>query len=272
MPSLPDAYTAANRALWNDWLATQRDSDHHRDVARFQTTGSSLRPIERRELGELGNLAGTSLLHLQCNMGCDTLSWARLGARVTGVDLSDTAIERARALTAEADLDATFIRANLYDLPAVLDERFDLVYTTYGALCWLPDVVRWAEIAARYVRPSGALYLLDIHPISAAFEQIASPTGDPLTFRAANPYFSAAQPTADTASSATVYTWPHSLGEVVSALLAAGLRLDFLHEHPVSFWRRYPALIQRDDGYWHWPEHAVPLPLLYSIKATRESA
>lgn len=263
---MPDAYTDANRALWNDWLATQRDSDHHRDVARFQATGSSLRPIERRELGDL---AGASLLHLQCNMGSDTLSWARLGAGVTGVDLSDTAIARARALAAESGLDATFIRADLYDLPALLDQRFDLVYTTYGALCWLPDVARWAEVAARYLRPGGALYLLDIHPISAAFEQIASPDDDPLTFRAAGPYFSAATPTAETASGATVYTWPHSLGEVVSAIRAAGLCFDFLHEHPVSFWRRYPALIQRDDGYWHWPERAIPLPLLFSIKATR---
>jgi SAM-dependent methyltransferase len=262
-----DAYIAANRALWNDWLATQRDSDHHRDVARFQATGSSLRPIERRELGDL---AGASLLHLQCNMGCDALSWARLGARVTGVDLSDTAIERARALATESGLDATFIRADLYDLPSILDERFDLVYTTYGALCWLPDVARWAEVAARYVRPGGSLYILDIHPISATFEQIASPDcDDPLTFRAAGPYFSTTAPTAEDASGATVYTWPHSLGEVVSALLAAGLHLDFLHEHPVSFWRRYPALVQRDDGYWHWPEHAIPLPLLFSIKATR---
>jgi len=269
MPSMPNAYTAANRALWNDWLATQRDSDHHRDVARFQATGSSLRPIERRELGELGDLAGASLLHLQCNMGSDTLSWARHGTRVTGVDLSDTAIERARALASEAGLDATFIRADLYDLPSLLDERFDLVYTTYGALCWLPDVARWAAIAARYVRPGGALYILDIHPISATFEQIASPASEPLSFRAAGPYFSATDPTAETSSGATVYTWPHSLGEVVSALRAAGLRLDFLHEHPVSFWPRYPALVQRDDGYWHWPDHAIPLPLLYSIKATR---
>src|SRR5579859_4104061 len=121
---MPD-YTASNRALWNAWTAQHTDSDHHRDVARFRATGSSLRPIERAELGEV---TGKSLLHLQCNMGCDTLSWARLGASVTGVDLSDAAIERGRALASAASLPARFLQSDLYAIPDALDEQFDIVY------------------------------------------------------------------------------------------------------------------------------------------------
>lgn len=263
---MPD-YIASNRALWNTWTAQHLETDHHRDVARFRATGSSLRPIERAELGDV---AGKSLLHLQCNMGCDTLSWARLGARVTGVDLSDTAVERAQALAAEANLPARFLQSDLYTLPDTLDEQFDIVYTSYGALCWLPDLTRWAEVVARYVRPGGIVYMVEMHPTGTMFS--GAPSDDAgQRFQIANPYFHTADPAPeDDGHGNTVYVWTYSLGEVVTALLDAGLRLDYLHEFPMSFYHQFPALIHGEDEYWRWPpDSGNSMPLLFSLRAHR---
>ncbi|HLZ21819.1 MAG TPA: class I SAM-dependent methyltransferase [Ktedonobacterales bacterium] len=263
---MPD-YTASNRALWNAWTAQHTDSDHHRDVARFRATGSSLRPIERAELGDV---SGKSLLHLQCNMGCDTLSWARLGASVTGVDLSDAAIERGRSLATEAGLPARFLQSDLYALPDALDEQFDIVYTSYGALCWLPDLDRWARLVARYVKPDGIFYMVEMHPTSLMF------AGDPTDeagrrFEVAAPYFHRAEPLSDEDGRGnTVYGWTYGLGEVVTALLDAGLRLDYLHEFPMSFYQQFPALIHGDDEYWRWPATSGnTMPLLFSLRARK---
>jgi SAM-dependent methyltransferase len=148
-------YVRANRAAWDRWTLEATDSEHHRDVAVFRGGGLSLRPIELREVGDV---AGITLLHLLCNMGCDTLSWARRGASVTGVDISEAAIARARALAAEAGIDARFLRSDLYALPDVLDERFDVVFTSYGALCWMPDLERWAQIVSHFLKDGGTFH------------------------------------------------------------------------------------------------------------------
>ena len=260
-------HIASNRALWNTWTVQHIESDHHRDVARFRTTGSSLRPIERAELGDV---TGKSLLHLQCNMGCDTLSWARLGARITGVDFADAAIEKGRALADEAGLPARFIQSDLFALPEVLNEQFDIVYTSYGALCWLPDLTRWARVAARYVRPGGVFYMVEMHPTGTMF---SGGSGDEagMRFQIANPYFHRAEPdAADDGHGNTVYVWTYSLGEVVTALLEAGLRLDYLHEFPMSFYRQFPALVHGDDEYWRWPDASGnSMPLLFSLQARK---
>jgi SAM-dependent methyltransferase len=261
---MPD-YTASNRALWNSWTVQHTQSDHHRDVARFRATGSSLRPIE---CAELGDVAGKSLLHLQCNMGCDTLSWARLGANVTGVDLSDAAVERGRSLATETNLPARFIRSDLYALPDALDEQFDIVYTSYGALCWLPDLTRWAQVAVRYVRPGGIFYMVEMHPSGVMFASDGSDEAG-TRFQVANPYFHQTEPASEEDGRGnTIHVWTFSLGEVVTALLDAGLRLDFLHEFPMSFYRQFPALVHGEDEYWRWPATSGnTMPLLFSLRA-----
>lgn len=257
-------YIESNRAHWNMWTAHHTDSDHHRDVARFRATGSSLRPIE---LAELGDVSGKSLLHLQCNMGCDTLSWARLGARVTGVDLSDAAVERGSALASETGLPAHFLQSDLYALPDALDEQFDIVYTSYGAIGWLPDLDRWAEVVAHYVRPGGLFYMVEMHPTGIMLSSAGDETG--MRFQVANPYFHGAEPLSeDDGHGNTLHVWSYGLGEVLTALLDAGLCLDYLHEHPMSFYRQFPALLHSEDEYWRWPAaSANTMPLLFSLCA-----
>jgi SAM-dependent methyltransferase len=258
-------YVQANRALWNEWTVRDLASAHHRDVATVRAGGLSLRSIER---GELGDVSGKTLLHLQCNMGSDTLSWARLGARVTGVDLADVTIERARALAQETGLTARFVQSDLYALPERLDEQFDIVFTSYGALCWLPDLAGWARIAARYVRPGGSFYIVDAHPATNA---LAQDSGDETgsRFAVAAPYPHTAQPLTEESRGETVHLWSYGLGEVVTVLVEAGLHIEQVREHACTWWRRFPALVQDDEGWWRWPSAENTLPLLFSLRAIR---
>ncbi|HEU0027654.1 MAG TPA: class I SAM-dependent methyltransferase [Ktedonobacterales bacterium] len=259
-------YTEANRATWNLWVTRDTASDHHKDVARYRATGSSLRPIERAELGDV---VGKTLLHLQCNLGSETLSWARLGARVTGVDIADEAINFARELAEVGGLAdaARFIRSDVNDLPATLDERFDIVIATYGALCWAPDLDRWAQVAANCVAPGGQLLLVDLHPAGMAVD---ADQGDPrgLSLRLSRSYFHTGEPlTEEKPGEPPVYAWTYGLGEVVSAVASAGLRMESLREYPFAHWRQFPQLVESGDGYWRWPDSTNTLPLLFSLRA-----
>ncbi len=270
-------YTQANRAIWNEWLIHNTTSDHYKDRETFLATGSSLRSIERTEVGEV---AGKSLLHLLCNLGSDTLSWARLGALVTGVDFAQTAITEAQALAAQTELDARFICSDLYALPETLNEQFDIVISTYGVLCWMPDLTRWAEIVARYLKPGGCFHLVDMHPTTNSLRSVDDKANAPGTvFRVARSYFHAEQPQQEQVTlsvdgaTAALSSWSYGLGEVVSALVAAGLRLDFLHEFPMSFYQQFPSLVQDADGWWRWPTSVDgpqnTMPLLFSLRASR---
>ncbi|HEV8192963.1 MAG TPA: class I SAM-dependent methyltransferase [Ktedonobacterales bacterium] len=264
---MADEYARANRAVWDRWTLEATDSEHHRDVAVFRSGSLSLRSIE---LHEVGDVAGKTLLHLLCNMGCDTLSWARQGAQVTGVDISSAAVAQAQALAAEAELAARFVCSDLYALPEVLHEQFDVVFSSYGALCWLPDLERWASIVRGYLKPGGVFYAVDMHPVAGLVEG----EGTVLRVRERNAYFHATQPfredvpTREAGRTMPLYSWSYSLGEVISALLAAGLRLEYVHEFPQTFYQQFPSLIPGDDRYWHWPLPENTLPLLFSIRAT----
>jgi 2-polyprenyl-3-methyl-5-hydroxy-6-metoxy-1,4-benzoquinol methylase len=144
-----DERIKVNLAAWNQMARMHAASPGYR-LAEFKAGANVLQGIE---LGEVGDVGGKSLLHTQCHFGLDTISWARLGARVTGVDFSDEAIGLARSISAELKIPARFIQSNIYDAPGAIDEQFDMVFTSYGALCWLPDIKRWAEIAAGFVKP-----------------------------------------------------------------------------------------------------------------------
>lgn len=268
-----DTSTQANRAAWNTWLARDVHSSHHQDVARFRATGSSLRSIE---LAELGAVEGMSLLHLQCNMGSETLSWARLGASVTGVDISDEAIACARALAEESGLPARFIRADLYDLPGLLDDRFEIVFASYGVLFWLPDLARWAATIAHFLKPGGTFYLIDMHPYTNPLGEIEStPRG--MRFAVRYPYFHSSAPArpVDAAPAAASddgeQVWAYGMGEVITALIAAGLRLEYVHEFPMQHYQQFPALVQDADGWWRWPAPGNTLPLLFSLRASLDA-
>jgi SAM-dependent methyltransferase len=255
-----------NRAMWDERVPIHLASRFY-DVTGFKSGRSSLRPFE---VGEVGSVSGKDLLHLQCHFGMDTLSWARLGARVTGVDFSSPAVEAARRLAAEASLDATFVCADVYSAPAALGRRFDVVYTGIGALIWLPDIVRWAGVVAQLLEPGGVLYLVEVHPLIDVFadatldvehEYFHDPAGT--VFDGAGSY---ADPDARTRRNRSV-EWRHPLGDVVSALVDAGLRIELLREHDFTVYARWPFLEQRADGYFHFPPSMKRLPLLYSLRA-----
>jgi SAM-dependent methyltransferase len=260
-------YLQANRAIWDAWTARDLTSDHHRAVEIMRAGGSTLRSIERDELGEV---AGKTLLHLQCNMGADTLSWARLGATVTGVDFSHEAISVAHHLADDVGPPAHFITSDIYHLPDALDERFDLVVSTYGTIGFLPDLARWAEVVARYVADGGRFLLVDMHPLSLILHQASQANSDLVV---AQSYFTGGAPDEErvhvAAGASPLYTWRHSLGDVVTALAQAGLRIAALREYPYTFWRQFPALRQDGDGWWRWPDNARQVPLLYSLLAVR---
>jgi SAM-dependent methyltransferase len=253
-----------NRALWDELTPIHLASDFY-DVDSFRAGRSSLRRIEVEELGEV---TGKTLLHLQCHFGMDTLSWARLGAEVTGCDLSARSIEVARSLAEDLGVKARFVCCELYHLPHVLDGDFDVVFTSYGALPWLPDIGGWADVVRHFLRPGGIFYMVEFHPVIHAFGD--GPESDlaesyfhrdePHPWKAKATY---ADPTATVSN--TSFQWHHPLGDVVSSLVDRGLAIELLHEHPSSPERLRPWMVQDEDGWWRSPLDA--LPALFSLRA-----
>ncbi|MER5938398.1 class I SAM-dependent methyltransferase [Streptomyces sp. NPDC001928] len=273
MPSTtPTNWNDANRALWDERVPLHAEGAFY-DLDGFRAGTDPLRDFE---LAEVGDVTGRSLLHLQCHMGQDTLSWARHGAaRVVGLDFSAPAVDTARSLAADLGLGpdrAAFVTSDVYDAAdAVPDPSYDIVYTGGGALCWLPDLTRWAETAASLVAPGGFLYLAEFHPLT---EVLDDETGS----RVVRDYFDRdaqvydipgtyASDSMDTVNNRSV-EWQHPIGEVVTALAATGLRIEFLHEHDVSLFRRFETFEER-DGYHRFPAGRPRIPLMYSLKASR---
>ena len=270
-----DEALRSNRELWDAWTKIHVASAFY-DVASFR---SGERPIRLAdyEREEVGRVEGRTLLHLQCHFGMDTLSWARLGATVTGIDFSGEAISAARELAADLGIPATFIQSDLYQLPEVLDEQFDIVYTSGGVLEWLPDITSWGRVAAHFVRPGGFLYVTEIHPVAQVFENEGVEPGE---LRLAYPYWSHPEPLrfevkgsyADREAPTdglVEYGWDHSLGEILTSLADAGLRLEFLHEFDFVRWP-VDFLVEGEDGRWRLPDGSKgSLPLFFSLKATK---
>jgi SAM-dependent methyltransferase len=264
-----------NQALWDAWTRIHVPSAFY-DVASFRDGTRPIR-LSDYELEEIGPVDGRSLLHLQCHFGLDTLSWARLGARVTGLDFSAEAVAAARALADDVGLEARFVQSNVYDAPEVLDETFDIVYTSRGVLGWLPDIRGWARVAAHFVRPGGTFYVTEIHPVAQVFEDEGVESGE---LRLRYPYWSHAEPISFDAQGSYAdpsantdglreHGWDHSLGEIVTALVDAGLRIDFVHEFPFVEWP-VAFLVEGADGRYRLPPSAGgELPLFFSIGATK---
>jgi SAM-dependent methyltransferase len=258
-----------NLRYWDEVVPIHAASEFY-DVEGFKKGENKLNELER---GEVGDVKGKSLLHLQCHFGLDTLSWARMGARVTGMDYSEAAIQKAQQLAEECSLDARFIHCNLYELPKHLEERFDIVFTSYGVLCWMPDLREWARIAASFVKPGGFFYIAEFHPFSYVFDD----QGDHLAYR--YPYFLNGAMHFDfdgtyTDSDAKLnnredYEWNYRLGDVVTALIDAGLTVEFLHEHPFTVYQQLPFLEKIEKGIWRFPNGEEPIPLMFSLKARK---
>lgn len=264
-----ERYYNVNRELWDKFARQHYDSEFY-GTKRFLEGGSTLNSIE---LEELGDVDGKTLLHLQCHFGLDTLSWAREGAIVTGVDFSREAIRLAGKLADQAGIGAEFIQANIYDLPDVLSKSFDIVFTSYGVTCWLHDISQWGEIVAHFLKRGGTFYIADFHPITWIFDW-----DDPDDFKMVRGYFHKFKPDEfevdGSYSGAEIeeqidYEWAWGMGDVITALARAGLRIEFVHEFPKMPFQNFSFLKRSDDGYWVYDSPDVALPLSYSIKASK---
>ena len=264
-------HMATNLLNWDERVRIHVASDFY-DVASFKAEKTTLLPVE---VAEVGDVRGKTLLHLQCHFGLDTLSWACKSALVTGVDFSGEAIRTARRLAQELGIAARFIESNVYDLREVLTETFDVVFTSYGVLCWLPDILEWGRIVASFVRPGGFFYIIDGHPLFHTFADSLS--GQDL--RLLNKYFSSealnyeedgtyADPSARLERKRQ-YEFQHTIGEIVTSLVDAGLQIEFLHEFPFSAYAALPGMTKGDDGYYRLTEQDGLVPFLFSVKARK---
>jgi SAM-dependent methyltransferase len=269
----------SNRANWDERVGVHLGPRGY-TLADLRAGQGRLCAIEQAELPPV---AGKRVLHLECHFGADTLRLAQQGATVVGLDFSAPAIAAARALADELGLAdrARFIEADVYDTPQAvpLPHGFDLVFVTWGALCWLPDIPRWAKIVAAMLRPGGQLYLAEGHPTAYVLDdEIPTAEGRPGFFA---PYFvrdpipnddtrDYIDPEARLVHSRT-YNWIHPLGELVTTLIASGLTLDWLHEHDSVTWRMFECLTKDAQGLYRWPDKPW-LPLSFSLLATRRGA
>jgi SAM-dependent methyltransferase len=281
MASHPEAstqrYLDENRRLWDAWTKSHVDSAFY-DVASFRDGERPIR-VADYEIAEVGDVSGKVLLHLQCHFGLDTLSWARLGATVTGADFSAEAVAAATALATELDIPATFVCSNLYDLPQTLDAEaaFDVVYTSNGVLGWLPDITEWARVVAHFLKPGGVFYITEIHPVAMAFENEGVRPGelrlqypywnqaDPISLEVKGSY---ADPEAPT-DGLMEHGWAHGLGDIVTALIEAGLRIESLREYPFCMWS-LDFLVKGPDGRYRLPDGVGgELPISFSLRARK---
>lgn len=259
-------YFEANKELWNQRTAVHLDSSFYNREG-FKKGETVLTPIELRELGEV---KGKTLLHLQCHFGMDSLDWARRGARVTGVDLSDKAIQEAQQLNDEMGLDARFVCCNVLDTAAHVPDQFDIVFTSYGTIGWLPDLVPWAQMIAEKLKPGGIFYIAEFHPVVWMFD-------DDFT-RIAYSYENREVIITENQGTYTdrnadikgkEYSWNHSISEVLNALTGAGLQLKQFNEFMYSPYPCFRNVIEFEPGKWHIKGLEGKIPMLYSLKATR---
>lgn len=256
-------YLKINKDAWDQRTRVHLDSKFY-DVASFKKGRCSLNPIE---LQQVGSVQGKSLLHLQCHFGQDTLSWARLGADVTGVDLSADAIQQANQLKQSLQLEAGFIESDVIEFGRHNRRQFDIVFTSYGVLSWLPNLDDWAQVIAQSLVVGGEFHLVEFHPLSDLFSGYA--------------YFSSGQPdiqeegtyteNCDGTVSTTV-TWSHSVGEVIKALIGAGLTIDTFAEFPYSPYECFEGVEWVPDQGYQLLYQGQQVPLVYSVKARKLGA
>lgn len=267
-----------NREHWEELAALHLETDYY-NVEGFLDGESTLDPIETTELG---NVEGYSLLHLQCHFGLDTLSWARRGADVTGVDISMEAVEAAQELAIEAELadQARFVQSDVYELDGdespIEGEKFDIVYTSFGVLFWLPDLEEWADIVEQFIQSGGTFYLIDHHPFTNTLGEDSTAEN----LRVDYPYFREriSYDATETGSYAGIgpeelkhgptHGWSHSIGEIVSVLCQSGLCIEFLHEYAWSTYKAIDAMENQGDGRYALPKLKHNLPFVFSLRAS----
>ena len=270
-------YRTVNRANWNERAPAHAASPDYA-FDRFAGDPSYLSRVVRFDVPRLGDITGLRAVHLQCHIGTDTISLSRLGARMTGLDFSGASLAQARALAARAHADIEFVEAEVYDAPKVLEQgAFDLVYTGIGALCWLPDVAHWARVVSALLRPGGRLFLREGHPMLWALDD-ARDDGvlaveyayferpEPLVWEEPGTYVA----TDASFTHNVTHSWNHGIGEVVTALMDAGLDLTMLQEHDSVPWDALPGQMTRDEqGEWRLTDRPWRLAHTYTLQAVR---
>jgi len=259
-------YFDANKNLWNQRTTVHKDSDFY-NLAGFKAGENILTPIE---LNEVGDVKGKSLLHLQCHFGMDTLSFSRMGAKCTGIDLSDDAIKLAQEINDELKLDAKFVCCNVLDTSVYIKEQFDIVFTSYGTIGWLPDLKPWAKMIAERMKPDGFFYIAEFHPVMWMFDddfthikyayenQEVIVTENEGTYTDRNADIKGKE-----------YSWNHSISEVLNALVGAGLKIEFFNEHMYSPYPCFRNTVETEKDKWHIKGMEGKLPMVYSLKAVK---
>jgi SAM-dependent methyltransferase len=270
-------YREINGAYWDERVAAHAASPDY-GLERFVDDPTFLSDVVRFDVPRLGDISGLDTVHLQCHIGTDTISLARLGARMTGLDISAPALEVGRQLAASAGVDVRFVQSELYSAPAVLGEgAFDLVFTGIGALCWIPDIRAWADVVAALLRPGGRLHIREGHPM---LWSLADARVDGLLV-VDLPYFERPEPVVwdedgtyvetDTVFSKNVtHEWNHGLGEIVSALFANGMQLTLFEEHDSVPWEAFPGQMKdAGGGEWRIADRPERLAHSYTLQAVK---
>jgi SAM-dependent methyltransferase len=269
-------YLALNKANWDDRAAAHAASATY-DVERFVADPSFLSGVVRFDQPLLGAIAGQKGVHLQCHIGTDTISLARLGALMTGLDFSPASLAEARRLARRTGTPVDFVESDVYNALAVLEPgSFDLVYTGIGALCWLPDITRWASVVASLLRPGGRLFLRDGHPMLLALDETQTDClvigypyferEEPLVFEDGGTYVD----TDATFANNVTHEWNHGLAQVITALLGAGMVITGLAEHDSVPWEALPGqMIKDSSGEWRLADRPWRLAASYTLQASR---
>ena len=263
----PIDYLKLNKQTWDNKVDIHIASDFYKNES-FLKGKSTLNSIELELLGDVSN---KSILHLQCHFGQDTISIARLGAKATGIDLSDKAIERAKEFTAVLGLDAAFICCDIYDLQNFLDEKFDIVFTSYGTIGWLPDLDKWAKIVTHFLKPNGKFVMADFHPVVWMYDNNFKEVF--YNYFNAEPIFENESGTyADRNSEIQNQTisWNHPISEILNALISNSLELNQFNEFDYSPYNCFNEAEEFVTGKFRIKHFENKIPMVYSILATKK--
>ena len=259
-------YFNANKATWNDKVKVHAESDMY-TMDAFKKGKTSLMQYE---LAALNDVSGKSLLHLQCHFGQDTLSWSRLGAKCVGVDLSDEGVKLAQQLNEELNLDAQFVCCNVLDTARHVVGTFDIVFTSYGVIGWLPDLKPWGKMIAEKLKKGGTFYIAEFHPIVWMFDYLEGKPIMKYGYMQDEVIYEEYEGTYANQDSKMItkeYGWNHGLSEVINALTAAGLQIEYLNEYNESPYDVLPDLEKTESGMYVTKDQLYPL--IFEIKATK---
>ncbi len=260
-------YRAVNKQTWNNKTDIHIASEFY-DVEGFLNGKSTLNDIE---LKILGDVSGKKILHLQCHFGQDTISFARMGAKATGVDLSDKAIERAREFAEKLNLDVTFVCCDIYEAPTFIDEKFDIVFTSYGTIGWFPDLEKWANVVSHFLKPNGKFVMADFHPVVWMFDNDFETVFynyfnvEPIVENETGTYADR-----DAEIAAKTITWNHPISEILNSLIKSGLEINSFEEYDYSPYNCFNKTEEFEKGKFRIKPLENKIPMVYSILALKK--